>query len=90
MTGQVNNMPNQRKKGRPLKGNSPLVTRMAFRISDPMRQEVEKICENNGITMSQFITKALEKQIQEESYSHLSEWERQQTILVNQIGKTDA
>ena len=31
-------------RGRPLKGDSPLVTRMAFRISDDMRQEVEEIC----------------------------------------------
>ena len=63
MTGQMNNMTNQRKRGRPLKGNSPLVTRMSFRISDPMRQEVEEICEHNGITMSQFITKALDNYI---------------------------
>lgn len=78
------------KRGRPIKGDSPLVTRMAFRISNDMRQEVEEICEHNGITMSQFITKALEKHIQEESYPHLSEWERQQMILVNQIGKNNA
>ena len=50
-------------RGRPLKGDSPLVTRMAFRISDDMRQEVEEICEHDGITMSQFITKALDNYI---------------------------
>ena len=50
-------------RGRPLKGDSPLVTRMAFRISDDMRQEVEEICEHNGITMSQFIIKALDNYI---------------------------
>lgn len=63
MNGQVNNVTGKRKRGRPLKGESPLVTRMAFRISDPMRQEVEEICEHNGITMSQFITKALDNYI---------------------------
>ena len=51
------------KRGRPIKGDSPLVTRMAFRISDDMRQEVEEICEHDGITMSQFITKALDSYI---------------------------
>lgn len=55
------------KRGRPIKGDSPLVTRMAFRISDDMRQEVEKICGEKRITMSQFITKALERHIKKEN-----------------------
>ena len=51
------------KRGRPFKGEERMSTRMGFRIQNSMLDDVLAICEEEGITRSDFITRALEREI---------------------------
>ena len=51
------------KRGRPFKGEERMSTRMGFRIQNSMLDDVLAICEDEGITRSDFITRALEREI---------------------------
>ena len=49
-----------RRRGRPLKLDKPLRTRMGFRISDEMLQEVEALCEQTGLSKTDLILQAIQ------------------------------
>lgn len=49
-----------RRRGRPLKHNKPLRTRMGFRISDEMLQEVEAVCDRTGLSKTDLILQAIQ------------------------------
>ena len=52
-----------RRRGRPLKLDKPLRTRMGFRISDEMLQEVEALCEQTGLSKTDLILQAIQSYI---------------------------
>ena len=52
-----------RRRGRPLKLDKPLRTRMGFRISDEMLQEVEVLCEQTGLSKTDLILQAIQSYI---------------------------
>ena len=52
-----------RKRGRPLKLDKPLRTRMGFRISDEMLREVEALCEQTGLSKTDLILQAIQSYI---------------------------
>jgi hypothetical protein len=52
-----------RRRGRPLKLDKPLRTRMGFRISDEMLQEVEALCEQTGLNKTDLILQAIQSYI---------------------------
>lgn len=52
-----------RRRGRPLKLDKPLRTRMGFRISDEMLQEVELLCEQTGLSKTDLILQAIQSYI---------------------------
>lgn len=52
-----------KRRGRPLKGQERMSTRMGFRIQNTMLKDILAICEDEGITRSDFITRALEKEV---------------------------
>ena len=54
---------NTRRRGRPLKLDKPLRTRMGFRISDEMLQEVEALCEHTGLSKTDLILQAIQSYI---------------------------
>ena len=49
-----------RRRGRPLKLDKPLKTRMGFRISDEMLQEVEALCKQTGLSKTDLILQAIQ------------------------------
>jgi hypothetical protein len=49
-----------RRRGRPLKHDKPLRTRMGFRISDEMLQEVEILCDKMGVSKTDLILQAIQ------------------------------
>lgn len=51
------------KKGRPLKGSTPLEKRLGFRIPKHLYDELEFLCEKQGINKTDFILKAIEREI---------------------------
>ena len=59
-----------RRRGRPLKLDKPLRTRMGFRISDEMLQEVEALCEQTGLSKTDLILQAIQSYI--DSYRALT------------------
>ena len=54
----------KRRRGRPLKHDKPLRTRMGFRISDEMLQEVALVCNHLGIRKTDLILQAMEQFLQ--------------------------
>ena len=52
-----------RRRGRPLKLDKPLRTRMGFRISDEMLQEVEALCEQTGLSKTDLILQAIQSYV---------------------------
>ena len=52
-----------RRRGRPLKLDKPLRTRMGFRISDEMLREVEALCEQTGLSKTDLILQAIQSYI---------------------------
>ena len=52
-----------RRRGRPLKLDKPLRTRMGFRISDEMLQKVEALCEQTGLSKTDLILQAIQSYI---------------------------
>ena len=52
-----------RRRGRPLKLDKPLRTRMGFRISDEMLQEVQALCEQTGLSKTDLILQAIQSYI---------------------------
>ena len=52
-----------RRRGRPLKLDKPLRTRMGFRISDEMLQEIEALCEQTGLSKTDLILQAIQSYI---------------------------
>ena len=52
-----------KKKGRPIKGDSPLKVRMGFRISDELLEEVESACKERGLRKTDFIVEAIKHQL---------------------------
>lgn len=51
------------KRGRPFKGEERMTTRMGFRIQNAMLKDVLAICEDEGISRTDFITRALEREV---------------------------
>ena len=54
------------KKGRPFKGSEPLIKRLGFRIPNDMFDEMSDVCDDQNITKTDFILRAIENQIQKE------------------------
>jgi hypothetical protein len=52
-----------RRRGRPLKHDKPLRTRMGFRISDKMLKEVEMLCEQTNLSKTDLILHAIQNHI---------------------------
>lgn len=51
------------KRGRPFKGEERMSTRMGFRIQNEMLKDVLAICEDEGISRTDFITRAMEREV---------------------------
>ena len=51
------------KKGRPLKGSTPLEKRLGFRIPKDLYDQLESLCERQCINKTDFILKAIEREI---------------------------
>ena len=54
------------KKGRPLKGSTPLEKRLGFRIPKDLYDKLESLCEKQGINKTDFILKSIENQIKKD------------------------
>ena len=54
---------NNRKVGRPLKGNSKLETRMGFRIPNAMLKDVEAVCAEQSLNKTDFILESIEAKL---------------------------
>ena len=60
-----------KKRGRPIKGDSPLKVRMGFRISDELLEEVELACKEREIKKTDFIVEAIKHHLRNQ---RLLEW----------------
>ena len=54
---------NNKKVGRPLKGNSKLETRMGFRIPNAMLKDVEAVCAERSLNKTDFILESIETKL---------------------------
>ena len=52
-----------KKRGRPLKGNEKLETRLGFRIPKSVHDRILKVCDEKGISKSHFIVDSIRKNL---------------------------
>ena len=60
-------MKEAKRRGRPLKNESRMEKRLAFRVTEKMHSSMEIICNSKGINKTDFVLAALEKAIHYES-----------------------